>query len=81
MLPSSRWNEVLLNWNHEWDSNPYLRATFLLVDIMMGRLNYSQVSESLSFLGMPPREQGVPRTSGAKTKQGEFLYFFGGEIL
>ena len=25
------------------------------------------------FFGMPIREQGVPRTSGAKTKQGEIL--------
>lgn len=32
--------------------------------------------QNLSFLGMPPREQGVPRTSGAKTKQGEFFFFF-----
>ena len=29
--------------------------------------------QNLSFFGMPLREQGVPRTSGAKTKQGEFL--------
>jgi len=30
------------------------------------------------FFGMPLREQGVPRTSEAKRKKGEFLYFFGG---
>lgn len=31
--------------------------------------------QNLSFFGMPLREQGVPRTSGAKTKpkQGEFF--------
>lgn len=29
--------------------------------------------QNLSFFGMPLREQGVPRTSGAKTKQGEIL--------
>lgn len=28
---------------------------------------------SFLFFGMPLREQGVPRTSGGKTKQGEFL--------
>ena len=27
--------------------------------------------QNLSFFGMPLREQGVPRTSGAKTKQGK----------
>lgn len=32
--------------------------------------------QNLSFFGMPLREQGVPRTSGAKTKQGEFFDFF-----
>jgi hypothetical protein len=26
--------------------------------------------QNLSFFGMPLRQQGVPRTSGAKTKQG-----------
>jgi hypothetical protein len=35
--------------------------------------------QNLSFFGMPLREQGVPRTSGAKTKQGEF--FVGGNPL
>lgn len=29
------------------DSNPYFRATFLLVDIMMGRLNYSRGEEDI----------------------------------
>jgi hypothetical protein len=33
------------------------------------------------FFGMPLREQRVPRTSGAKTKQGEFPDFFGGNLL
>ena len=31
------------------------------------------LGQNLSFFGMPLREQGVPRTSGAKTKQGEIL--------
>jgi hypothetical protein len=31
------------------------------------------------FFGMPLREQGVPISSGAKTKQGEF--FVGGNLL
>ena len=30
---------------------------------------YSFFFQNLSFFGMPLREQGVPRTSGAKTKQ------------
>ena len=29
--------------------------------------------QNLSFFGMPLRDQGVPRTSGAKTKQGELF--------
>ena len=37
--------------------------------------------QNLSFFGMPLREQGVPRTSGAKTKQGEFFDFWGGNPL
>lgn len=36
-------------------------------------------NQNLSFFGMPLREQGVPRTSGAKTKQGKF--FVGGNPL
>lgn len=35
--------------------------------------------QNLSFFGMPLRELGVPRTSGAKTKLGEF--FVGGNPL
>jgi len=36
--------------------------------------------QNLSF-GTPLREQRVPRTRVAKTKQGEFPGFFGGKIL
>lgn len=35
----------------------------------------------LFFFGMPLRKQGVPRTSGAKTKQGEFRHSMECEIL
>lgn len=48
--PKLRLNEVLLNWNHELDSNQYLCATFPLVD-HDGKIPLPRISASLPPFG------------------------------
>lgn len=43
--------------------------TFIEIGLVLSILTH----DLSFFFGMPLRQQGVPRTSGAKTKQGELL--------
>lgn len=47
-------------------------VTFTFIETKRVGIKYTH-DLSFFFFGMPLRQQGVPRTSGAKTKQGELF--------